>query len=41
MAIFTNGVFPAGGEAGDGGGIIQVMVGFYFIVIVQQARELS
>ena len=24
MAIFTNGIFPAGGEAGDGGGIIQV-----------------
>ena len=24
MAIFTNGVFPAGGEAGDGGGIVQV-----------------
>ena len=24
MAIFTNGVFPAGGEAGDGGGIIQI-----------------
>ena len=27
MAIFTNGVFPAGGEAGDGGGIIQVAQG--------------
>ena len=24
MAIFTNGVFPAGGEAGNGGGIIQI-----------------
>lgn len=24
MALFGNGVFPAGGEAGDGGGIIQV-----------------
>jgi len=24
MAIFTNGVFPAGGEGGDGGGIIQI-----------------
>lgn len=27
MAIFTNGVFPSGGEAGDGGGIIQVAHG--------------
>ena len=24
MSIFTNGLFPSGGEAGDGGGIIQV-----------------
>ena len=24
MALFTNGVFPAGGEAGNGGGIIQI-----------------
>ena len=24
MAIYTNGVFPAGGEAGNGGGIIQI-----------------
>lgn len=24
MAIFTDGLFPSGGEAGDGGGIIQV-----------------
>ena len=27
MAIFTNGVFPSGGLAGDGGGIIQVVHG--------------
>ncbi len=27
MAIYTNGVFPAGGLAGDGGGIIQVAHG--------------
>lgn len=27
MAIYTNGVFPAGGLAGDGGGIIQVAQG--------------
>ncbi len=27
MAIFTNGVFPSGGEAGDGGGIIQIAHG--------------
>lgn len=27
MAIFTDGVFPAGGLAGDGGGIIQVAQG--------------
>ena len=27
MTIFTNGVFPAGGLAGDGGGIIQVAQG--------------
>tara|TARA_B100001248_G_scaffold248546_1_gene220934 strand:+ start:1378 stop:1923 length:546 start_codon:yes stop_codon:yes gene_type:complete len=25
MAIFTNGIFPSGGEAGSGGGIIQVV----------------
>ena len=25
MAIFTNGIFPSGGEAGNGGGIIQVV----------------
>ena len=23
MALFTSGVFPAGGEAGNGGGVIQ------------------
>jgi len=25
MVLFTNGIFPAGGEAGNGGGIIQVV----------------
>ena len=25
MTIYTNGIFPAGGEAGNGGGIIQVV----------------
>ena len=24
MTIFTNKIFPSGGEAGDGGGIVQV-----------------
>ena len=27
MALFTGGVFPAGGETGDGGGILQVTSG--------------
>ena len=25
MAIYTDRIFPAGGEAGDGGGIVQVV----------------
>lgn len=28
MALFTGGVFPAGGEVGDGGGVLQVTSGF-------------
>lgn len=28
MAIYTNQIFPSGGEAGDGGGIIQVKTAF-------------
>ena len=29
MPIFTNGIFPDGGEAGNGGGIIQVVTNIF------------